>query len=461
MRLAEARIALLQVLLLGGQGLGCTSPDPARLSIDGWLDPRNPPAGPLAVGEDRLYALHLEPGQLLRLRAEQEGVDLTLALETPDGRELVFSDSPNGVHGPEWLVVEFLRSILEGFPCEGPAVNDTSEYRLRIAGIDGEGHFRVTVEHLGPPRPGDRALVRALELLVEGPYTENPDPGRPRALLEPPTGMPFEPPLPGLVRARLHYLHGWWLDDLGRLEEARRALEAAARDFERHGQAMERAPVLNTLGPLLSRRGRNAEAEQALRLALDLAEESDNLLAQAVGWNNLGVLLTARADPSAALRAYGRALDAHRRLHPDGPPTETVLVLHQNLGIEQVQLGRLDEGIAELEWVLEARRQEAGSVERDEGEADFEGRGKALLSLAWARGLEAPEMPPEPALDAFTEAIELLGKAGATEPLAVAFELRGQLLRRLGRTDAARTRTGPTAVVPPGSPAQLALPRRE
>jgi len=59
------------------------------------------PSRVLAGGETHAYTLALKKGEYVKVAAEQQGVDLVLKVEDPEGKLLAEVDSPNGSLGPE------------------------------------------------------------------------------------------------------------------------------------------------------------------------------------------------------------------------------------------------------------------------------------------------------------------------------------------------------------------------
>lgn len=56
---------------------------------------------PLAKGEEKRFTFLAEKGKLYEIHAEQRGIDITVTLFSPLGRQMHVHDSPNGLFGPE------------------------------------------------------------------------------------------------------------------------------------------------------------------------------------------------------------------------------------------------------------------------------------------------------------------------------------------------------------------------
>ena len=87
--------------------------------------------------------------ELLRLRAEQHGVDVEQRV-TRAGEVVARVDSVSGLHGPETLLFES--------DVSGP-------YLVHVQAIGGRGEVRLDVEELGKGSDASRSLLAARRLL--------------------------------------------------------------------------------------------------------------------------------------------------------------------------------------------------------------------------------------------------------------------------------------------------------
>jgi putative PEP-CTERM system TPR-repeat lipoprotein len=190
----------------------------------------------------------------------------------------------------------------------------------------------------GEPADAEAAFEKALELGVARSEIAVPmaqslhDQGKYEALLE---RFPVEG-LPGSQKLELLVLRGHahkWLGDP----------KAAARAFN-DARAIDPkyAPALLSLADLAAEQGRRDEAVKLADEALALAPRDPRL------WNLKGSLAHGAGDVRAALEAYGRALE----LDPgSGDPR----IARASLLVE---LGRLDEAAADIEYVVKTRAQD-------------------------------------------------------------------------------------------------------
>src|SRR5262245_31288946 len=126
-------------------GAETLAPDPGR-SIEREISSR----------QRRAYLIKLDAGKYLRVQVEQWGIDVTVALLSPDGKVVTESRSDNGNFGPE--IVSFI--------AEEPV-----EVRLEVRAPDWEapaGRYELKIADLRIATERDRTLVEASRAFVEG-----------------------------------------------------------------------------------------------------------------------------------------------------------------------------------------------------------------------------------------------------------------------------------------------------
>ncbi|HEX4965308.1 MAG TPA: CHAT domain-containing tetratricopeptide repeat protein [Thermoanaerobaculia bacterium] len=158
------------------------------------------------------------------------------------------------------------------------------------------------------------------------------------------------------------------LFNLARIDRLKGDLETALKSFEENlevhrrlgGRDSEVAALLLALGSVHYDLGDLDEAldfyQQSLAVYLKLKQPNF----QARLTNHIGLVLYAKGDREKALRKYGEALALSRAIK-DEP---VIALAEYNLGIANVDLGRLAEGLAHLETALKLRRQKGTPGER-------------------------------------------------------------------------------------------------
>lgn len=116
------------------------------------LLPASPVEREIARGQSHHYQIALLTGQSLRLKAEQQGSDVTLTLLSPVGQQLAEENLPNGNRGTEWLL---------WLP------QSTGAYQLKVTSNDKSataGRYVLSAEIT----PADEKTVLAIQKFNEG-----------------------------------------------------------------------------------------------------------------------------------------------------------------------------------------------------------------------------------------------------------------------------------------------------
>jgi len=106
------------------------------------LEPGNPLERELSGGQTHVYTVTLNANQIVRVVAEQKGIDLTLSALAPDGTKLFDVDSPTGAQGEEPVTVVARQS----------------------------GAYRIVARALRKDAPAGRYAIRLDKFLTESEY---------------------------------------------------------------------------------------------------------------------------------------------------------------------------------------------------------------------------------------------------------------------------------------------------
>lgn len=349
----------------------------------------------LADDETRTFACELAAGELLRVRAEQHGVDVVQRVTRADAI-LAQVDSVSGLHGPETLLFE---------------AEVSSRYLVHVEAIGGRGQVRLYVEEIGASSDSSRSLLAARRLLDRQDMESAALEEIRRALGDLEDEKKVR--LPRIERARLWWRFGRLLGGMGQLAEASEAFEHA-RGFYVADQdgGWELATVLNDLGDVLLSSGRLEEAASTLEEAVAQAEQIGHRHALSVAWSNRGVWHAYRGELASAVEAYTRARDLALEL---GDAGAIIAKVEHNIAVNELHLGRLDAGL-EMLRTAEERFGQASELTA----ADAEALALTLSVKAWAldhlgRDAEAEAL--------YERCVELLRPAGG-HLLAVLLEQR-------------------------------------
>lgn len=360
----------------------------------------------LAAGEVHAYRIHLAADRYLQAVAEQQGVDLAVALLAPGGQCLLEVDGPSGDAG-----VEPLAAVA---PVPG-------EYRLVVRGLADStaGRYRLAVEAVRPATPEDRRRAAALHAFAEAERLRlRSDAVARRAAV---AGYLRSAGLwrglgdRGQQAVALRRLGQTWAA-LGEVLQANRAFAEALELTRRRGDREQQARLLNEIGSTFRLLGEPQRAEECYRQALDLSRRTGNRSSEVTALNNLGVLHDTLGELQQALRFYHRARAGWQQL---GDRVREAATLH-NLGTSYCRLGRMREALDLLVQALAIRRR-AG---------DRQGEAATLSAIGWAHYL-AGDL--EPALAAYDESIRLRREVGDQRGEAATLDRRGIVYWRLDR----------------------------
>ncbi len=376
------------------------------------LVPEQPIEGELAPGETASFVLSTNAGQYLRLRLDQQGIDLSLRLYSPGGALLHKVDGPGG----KWIE-ELLSLVTE----------QAGSYRLEVSAGPEEaaaGRYRITLEALRDVTPEDAPRLLGEELFHRGRHLRRL-PSRDQRL-----------------RAIDHFRHA--ADAFRRADDARGEAGSLAQMGNAHrtlgepatavghlrralalyrkcGHLPGQAEADTDLGHALVRLGRMQEAHGHYSRALELWRKLGDASGQAMTLTGVGRLHQKQGKLQAALDAYRQALKL-RRAAGDLPGEAVTL---NNLGIVYRDLG-------ELAKTVDAYQQ-AVAIARETGRRDREVLYLANLAVAH---MTLGEL--QPALDGFRQALPLARALGDRRLEQMTLAHLADVYRDLGQPEQAR-----------------------
>jgi CHAT domain-containing protein/Tfp pilus assembly protein PilF len=294
------------------------------------LEPDSPIERELAAGQSHVYRLSLAAGQYVRLEVDQRGIDLSVKLFGPDGRQLIEFDSEIRKQGPEvpaWVAEE------------------AGSYRLETAAKyknAAPGRYQIRLLERREATESDRALSAASQLLTEfgrlfraGKYDEA------RPLIEQAVAIrekvlgPEHPEVAAAVAnlSNLYRVKG----DFAQAESTQRRAMAIwektlGPDHPLVGGAFNNLAILDHL------RGDYAKAGPLYQRALAVREKSlgSDHLDVAGTLNNLASLYSQRGDFAQAEPLYRRALAIwEKALGPESPNVGTIIQNLANIARER------------------------------------------------------------------------------------------------------------------------------
>jgi CHAT domain-containing protein len=228
------------------------------------LEPGKPVERDLSGGQSHCYKITMGSGQYLRIVVEQQGVDVAVALFTPDGKKI------GEVDGERTTVsAETVSAIAEA----------AGAYRIKARSIEKKaqtGRYQIRIEELREATAEDRHRVAAEALLREAESLR-----------------------------------------LGTLEEKRKGLEKyqeALEFYRRVGDRRGEAHTLNNMGIALWLMGEWQKAMVKQNEALALSRALGDRLGEANALNGIGAIYWAQGEMRKALEKYNGALPLLREL---------------------------------------------------------------------------------------------------------------------------------------------------
>lgn len=342
----------LFVFLLMVSSVGGAASMPQEQRQVRLLEPGKPIQQELASGQSHSYQIRLAAGQFLRVIAEQQGIDVVVALFGAEGKMLSDGNTDKGRTGPEnlWYLAE-----------------SDCDCRLEIRPVESNaaaGRYEVKITDLRAPTNDDRAAVemfetmKALFRLPKGQFDKAiPLFEKAMAMLEKLLG----PDHPNLLTAIDPLAHCYFaMGDLARAE----ALYNRSLAIQEKALGPDHLNLIEQLNNL----ARLAEARGDFARVVSINERQIRIYEKAKGPDHrdvaasltyLGSLYFGRRDYAQAEPLFHRALAIYEKsLGPEHPEIATVL-----LGLAKVSLAGCDLARAEqlFKRALTIREKSLGS----------------------------------------------------------------------------------------------------
>lgn len=249
-----------------------------------------------------LYSLTVEAGNCIRLRIEQKGIDVMIALRTEDGRILKRTDRPSGSYGTEsvtFVSQESTAVIIEIAAFVPDALN---------------GGYVIEVAGAGKPMPEDMLRSRAEDLTSLG-----------EEMRSKPT---VEEKVKGIA-----------------------TFKEALQIWEGLGDRYEQAIVLYGIGFSQYSLSENYQAAVSLHKALSLARSVNWLFGQAVVHTSLGSVQYTMGQYDFSEFNFRRAIKIYSEMQNVGGQG----VAYHGLGTVQILAGKYSDALKSLEFSMNKR----------------------------------------------------------------------------------------------------------
>jgi CHAT domain-containing protein/Tfp pilus assembly protein PilF len=399
----------------------------AALSLQCWASPNGaqnqqsiqqlkedtPIERQLAGGETHVYRVELMAGQYLHLVVDQRGIDVVVAIISPDNKPLVEVDSPNGSQGPEPVSL---------------VAEASGSYQVLVRSLEkgaSPARYEIRIEELRQARPQDSRRIAAQKAFSEGQqlhYVNGTSESRRESIRRFEFSLQLWQELGDRVReaATLDYIgqvHHFLGENQAAVEYYERALAVSRSANDREGAAR----TLNNIGLVYDRVGEKQRALDYYDQAMPLWHALGDHASEAVGLYNMGLLHVDLGDYDKALELYNQALPL-RRAAGDRKGEAYTLDAVANLYADQ------GERLKAMEYYDQALQ-----LSREVG--DERKVATILSNMAWLLDLIGDY---QKALDYLNQALPLRRSTGDNPGLAASLSGVGDVYANLGETQKAR-----------------------
>jgi CHAT domain-containing protein len=275
------------------------------------LEPGKPVERELSGGQSHFYKITMISGQYLRVVVSQRGIDVLVALFTPDGKKIGEVDGERTTVGSETI-----SAIAEVAGSYGIDVRST-EHTAKT------GRYEIKIEELREATAEDKYRVAAESVFREAKQLEN-----------------------------------------GTLEDKRKGIEKyqeALEMYRRAGARSEEAQTLSNIGDIYWTLGEKRKALEKFNEALPIRRAIGDRSGEATTLNNIGLGYRLLGEMQKALEKYNEALPISRAVGDRGGEAVTLT----NIGVVYGALGEMQKALEKFNEALPIRR----AVGDREGEA--------------------------------------------------------------------------------------------
>jgi CHAT domain-containing protein/tetratricopeptide (TPR) repeat protein len=379
------------------------------------LEPGKPLDRHLASGKIDSFEVVLAAGEYLHVVVEQQGVNVEVAVLSPDGGKLAEMDGPFGAFGPEAV------SIVS-------AVSGAFSIRVKSSGQTADtGNYRIEIGMHRPPTEADLSRVAAERLFMQARQMQAPG-ALAAAIVKYTESIPYwRQADEKYAEARTFFAIAALYDSAGKTKEAAENYARSLPLLLELGFPRSVAITRNNLGLALARSGRLTPAIDYFKSALEYWESQGERGVAANVLNNLGQTYNNLGEADEALSCQNRALEIRQRL---GNKSDIAQSLN-NIGLIYDRTAEWQKGIE--------RYTEALGILRSIGTLAVEEHAReaaVLNNIGYDYALLGDTMT---ALDYFTEALELRKKLGRPIDEGATLANLGNVQLTMGNLEAALT----------------------
>jgi CHAT domain-containing protein/tetratricopeptide (TPR) repeat protein len=289
------------------------------------LEPDKPIEREIAGGQSHSYKITMISGQYLRIVVDQRGIDVAVALFTPDGKKISETDSNHLIERSETVLA--IAEAPGAYLIEVRSPEKTAK----------TGRYEIKVEELRAATAEDKYRVAGETIFREAEQLQNGTLEAKRKSIE-----KYYEALELYRRAadrngEAHILNNisevYW--SLGETRKALEKLNEALPIFQLVGNRREEAQTLNNLGEVYRSLGETRKALEKLNEALPLRRAVGDRSGEAQTLNNLGEVYRSLGETRKALEKLNEALPLRRTV---GDRKGEAITL-SNIGLAYSSLG--------------------------------------------------------------------------------------------------------------------------
>jgi CHAT domain-containing protein/Tfp pilus assembly protein PilF len=255
------------------------------------LEPGKPIERELSGGQSHFYKITMTSGQYLHMVVGQRGIDVAVALSTPDGKKVIEVNSDPSIEGAE--TVSTIAEAPGAYLIEVRSPKKTAK----------TGRYEIKVEELRAATAEDRYRVDGESIFREAEGLRN----------------------------------GTLEDRRKSIEKYHEALDLYRRATDRNGEAQ----TLNNIGVVYDSLGEMQKALEKYNEALPIRRAVGDRRGEAETLNNIGAVYYALGETRKALEKYNEALPISRAVGDRSGEAETL----SNIGAIYWSLGDLQKAL--------------------------------------------------------------------------------------------------------------------
>jgi CHAT domain-containing protein/Tfp pilus assembly protein PilF len=302
------------------------------------LEPGKPIKRELSGGQSHSYKITMSSGQYSHIVVEQRGIDVAVALSTPDGKKISETDSEHSIKGSEDV-----SAIAEA----------AGEYLIEVRSPEKAaktGRYEIKVEELRVATAEDKYRVAGEVIFREAEQLQNGTLEARKKSVE-----KYHEALDMYRRASDRKGEAQTLKNIGevywRLGDMQKALEKsneALPIFRAVGDRRGEAETLNNIGAIYRSLGDMQKALEKYNEALSLKRAVGDRKGEAGTLNNIGLVYWSLGDMQKALEKYNEALPIRRAVGDRSGEAVTLT----NIGLVYDALGEMQKALEKFNEAL-------------------------------------------------------------------------------------------------------------